>query len=106
MPRITVAGGPTNAAARPGEVGYIGPDAAATEDAAAPAPEAPAVPAAAQGTGPGTSPTPGPVPDYASMTLTQLREQAKERGLTVGGSKADLTARLAGQDPVAPGGES
>lgn len=101
MPRITVAAGPTNAAALPGEVGYMEPAKATGghTDVAAPAPEAPAVPAATEGADPPTpGPVPGSAPDYSSMTQAALREEARGRGLPVGGSKADLAGRLAGHD--------
>lgn len=39
--------------------------------------------------------------DYASMTQAALREEAKARSLPVGGSKADLAARLNDHDQQA-----
>lgn len=111
MPRITVADGPSNAGALPGEVGYIEPDAEgllgagyggpvgglpfAADDVAASALEAPAVSVATQGAGPDDiPPTDGPPPDYASMTVLQLRDAARVARLPVGGSKAQLVERL------------
>lgn len=92
MPRITVADGPSNAAARPGEVGYIEHEVVVVaEEVAA------EVHVAA---------------DWASKPLAHLREAAKNRGLTASGSKSDLAARLteheAGQaaTEVAPESES
>ena len=32
--------------------------------------------------------------DFSSMTVPQLKELLKEKGLTVGGKKAELVARL------------
>lgn len=42
-------------------------------------------------------------PDYGSMTQAALRDEAKARGLPVGGAKADLAARLADHDAAADG---
>lgn len=107
VPRITVANGPTNPDAKPGEVGYIPPPqetpASPAGDVAA-APEDPAVPAAATGAGPqaATPPPDGPAPDYDALTVAQLREAAKERRLPVGGTKAELVERLtAATEPAA-----
>ena len=36
--------------------------------------------------------------DYAEMTVPQLKEELREKGLKVGGRKAELIARLGGQD--------
>jgi hypothetical protein len=123
VPRITVAAGPTNAGALPGEVGYVppgGPQApgvalvaehgpeltdlpsgghvepvAAHEDVAAPAPEAPAVSAVTEGAEPDDGArVEGSAPDYNAMTVAQLRDEAKAKELPVGGSKAELVARL------------
>lgn len=104
MPTITVTGGPSNAGARPGEVGYIGleaehgpeltelPPGRFVEPAGAPA-------AADEDSGSADlPPSAGPASDHASMTVAQLREAAKTRGLPVGGSKADLVARVAEHD--------
>lgn len=105
MPRITVASGPSNAGARPGETGYIaveaehGPELTDLPPAGfvEPVVAAPEAAAAAAGAGPEElPPADGPAPDHASMTVAQLREAAKAAGLPVGGSKADLAARLSG----------
>lgn len=106
MPRITVAGGPSNADARPGEVGYIGPQDVTQEDVAAHAPEAPAVPAAAGDAGPleGDASS-GPAPDYATLTVPQLREAAKERALPTGGTKPELVERLTAATQAPEGGD-
>lgn len=79
VPRITVAGGPSNADAVPGEVGYAGPEPVELPD------DGP-VAAAPADTG------------WQSMTLAQLREAAKARGLSGSGAKADVVARLAEHD--------
>lgn len=113
MPRITVASGPSNAAAAPGEVGYMAleaergpeltnlPPAGFVEPAAA----APEAAAAARGAGPeDLPPADGPAPDYTSMTVAQLRDAAKTQGLPLGGSKADLLARLTATTVPAQGG--
>lgn len=99
MARITVAGGPSDVRALPGEVGYIGPPRDAEPE--------PVEAAAPGGVLPeGWTSDPGPaadsaVPDYGSMTQAALRDEAKSRGLPVGGSKADLAARLAEHDAAA-----
>ncbi|TMC47282.1 MAG: hypothetical protein E6J20_19980 [Chloroflexi bacterium] len=77
MPRITVAGGPSNAAAAPGEVGHI--QHAEHEAAEAVAEVETGV---------------RDVADWASKPLAHLREAARERGLPAVGNKADLAARL------------
>lgn len=107
MPRITVAGGASNPHALPGEVGYIEPAVTAPADAASEAvvegflsPDA----AALLPEGWNADPVPPAVPqtpDYGSMTQAALREEAKARGLPVGGSKADLAARLTDHDATA-----
>lgn len=74
MPRITVAGGPSNAGAQPGEVGYI--EHKAAEVVAEARAEVHAV------------------ADWASKPLAHLRGAAKDRGLPTAGNKADLAARL------------
>lgn len=103
MPRITVGGGPSNPDALPGEVGYMPPpgdDAAVASGATAPGgwtqvePAREARPAVAEDAEP---PQPD-APVYTSMTQAALRDEAKSRGLPVGGSKADLAARLAEHD--------
>lgn len=96
MPRITVAEGPSNPDAAPGEVGYTGPDVDEAPAAkvhgehgpelVAMSPDAAVVAAA----------------DYASMTQAALRDEAKTRGLPVGGSKADLATRLTDHDAAQP----
>lgn len=104
MPRITVAGGPSNPGAEPGEVGYVGPE-----------PEEAAEGMHMIGEGDGhhgasgltvLREAPEPAPDYASMTQAALREEAKNRGLPVGGSKADLAARLADHDAEQQGADA
>lgn len=40
----------------------------------------------------------GPSPDYDSMSLKDLRAAAKDRGLSAGGSKADIRERLAASE--------
>lgn len=105
MARITVAGGPSDARAQPGEAGYIGPGpsalptardelpgAGAAEPMQAPRAASEGGYAAAAGS---AGPTP-PQPDYASMSAGALRALAKERALPATGSKAELAARLAG----------
>jgi len=77
MPKITVAAGPSNADAKPGEVGYIEHvEHKAAEVASEVAAEV------------------HDVADWASKPLAHLREAAKDRGLSTSGSKADLAARL------------
>lgn len=96
MPHITVAGGPSNAAAAPGEVGYVGPDPTETPTGQAviePSPE------------PETAPDGEAEPadtSWAAMPLAQLREHAKSRGLSTSGPKADLAARIAAYDTEQP----
>jgi hypothetical protein len=89
MPRITVAGGPSNAAAKPGEVGYIEHEAAEVAEEVVAEVHV--------------------VADWASKPLAHLREAAKDRGLTASGSKTDLAARLvehtAAQAAAGPGGQ-
>ena len=64
---------------------------------AVPDPPVPAPPASSPASsGPGDDDD-GP-PDYAAYRITDLRDLARERGLPVAGSKADLVARLAGHD--------
>lgn len=100
MPRITVASGPSNAGAAPGEVGYIAP-----AEPEAPEVAAEAVPEVLDEPGPEPDPAPA---DWASKTVGQLRKAAGERGLDTAGPKADLAARLAehdaAQDTVEPEG--
>lgn len=93
MPRITVADGPSNAGAVSGEVGFIEREerkaAEVVHEAAAEVvTEVHAV------------------TDWAEKTLAHLRGEAKSRGLSVSGAKADLAARLAEHDakqaPVEP----
>ncbi len=79
VPRITVAEGPSNPAALPGETGYVDPGHAAE---------------------PADENTPAAV-DYTSMSQAALRDEAKTRGLPAGGSKADLAARLNDHDQQA-----
>lgn len=95
MARITVAGGPSDARALPGEVGYIIP----TDTTEVPPSAAEGGYAAASGL---VDLTP-PAHDFASMTLAALRELAKERGLGGAGSKAELAQRLAEQDAAGSG---
>lgn len=111
MPKATVNSGVSNAGATPDEPGYIespvdAQPAAVAEDVAASALEAPAVPAAAEGAEPEEIPPAGSAPDYGSMTQAALRDEAKSRGLPVGGTKADLAARLAGHDAAAETAEA
>ena len=102
MPRITVAGGASNPQALPGEVGYIEP--AESAPAITPhwvAEDGPELVIMPQGNTllpAGWAPAEAPTPDYASMAMAELRAVAKERGLSAGGSKADLAARLAEHD--------
>jgi len=78
MPKITVAAGPSNADAKPGEVGYIEHvEHKAAEVASEVAAEV------------------HDVADWVSKPLSHLREAAKERNLSAAGSKADLAARIA-----------
>jgi hypothetical protein len=82
VPRITVAGGPSNAAAEPGEVGYV-PEETAVEETPAPAVE----------------PEPEPESLYEEQSVADLKALCRERGLPAGGSKADLVQRLADDGP-------
>ncbi len=94
VPRITVAGGASNPDALPGEAGYVEQAAAeqnAVEIRGEHGPELTDMP-------PGQTVT---TTDYASMTQAALRDEAKTRGLPVGGSKADLAARLDEHDQQA-----
>lgn len=77
MPKITVAAGPSNADAKPGEVGYV-------ERVGHKAAEVAAEVVAEV----------HDVANWASKPLAHLRDAAKERGLPATGSKADLAARL------------
>ena len=43
-------------------------------------------------------PEPEPEPTYDSMTVSQLQDVLRERGLTVSGTKAELIARLEADD--------
>jgi hypothetical protein len=99
VPRITVAGGPSNAAAVPGEVGHVPPaeDAPPGQWKGERGPELIELPAGAAVFPAGWTQVEA-VPDYGSMTQAALRDEAKTRGLPVGGSKADLAARLAEHD--------
>jgi hypothetical protein len=102
VPRITVSGGASNPDARPGEVGYVEPVGAQAEPEASAA--SPMVEAVQEDAAPPPIELSGELsgtPDYGSMTQAALRELAKARGLPVGGSKADLAARLAGNDAAA-----
>lgn len=92
VPRITVAGGPSNPAAQPGEVGHVTAEPAAAELRGEHGPELVGLPD-------GTAVI--PAADYASMSQAALRGEAKTRGLPVGGSKADLAARLNEHDQQA-----
>jgi predicted nucleic acid-binding Zn-ribbon protein len=93
MPHTTVGGGPSNAGAQPGEVGYVGrAEHKAAEVVKEAVAEAKAEVHAAE--------------DWASKPLAHLREAAKNRGLPTAGNKADLAARLdeheAAQDTPEP----
>ena len=81
MPKITVAAGPSNADAKPGEVGYIE---RAERKAAEVVAEAKAEVHVAE--------------VWAEKPIAHLREAAKDRGLPATGSKADLAARLTEHD--------
>lgn len=92
MPRITVASGPSNAGAAPGEVGYIErAEHKAAEVKAEAVAEVHAVEA------------------WASKPVAHLRKAAEARGLDTAGSKGDLAARLAehevAQAPAEPQAE-
>lgn len=94
MPRITVASGPSNAGAVPGEVGYIE---RAEHKAAEVAAEVRAEAKAEVHT----------VVDWTSKSLAHLRVAAKDRGLSAAGPKADLAARLTEHDAAkAPAAEA
>lgn len=43
---------------------------------------------------PPVSEGPSPAPDYASMSLVELRKEAKARGLSAAGKKAEIRERL------------
>ena len=87
----------------PGPVADPGaPDEALAAPEPAPEPEVvpdPSTPDASSpaSSDPGDDLDDGP-PDYAAYRITDLRDLARERGLPVAGSKADLVARLAGHD--------
>jgi hypothetical protein len=83
--------GPTNAAAGPGETGYIGPEPVGThvEFRGEDGPELVDLPQGATAFGPASLGV-----DFAAMTIVQLRLEAKERGLSTAGSKAELVARV------------
>lgn len=110
MPRITVEGGPSNAAALPGEVGHMppaedGPGDAPVEEAPQDAPEAasaadvPSVAHVSRAPIVADPVTPeADVPHYASLTKGELVDEAKARELPVGGTKADLAGRLTEHD--------
>lgn len=123
MPRITVSDGPSNAGARPGEVGHFDHEPAAglrliAEDGpelvdlpqggvvlppgwvAADAPEPPEAAHEAR-----DAIVADPVTPYGSMKKAELVEEARARELPVGGSKDDLAARLAEHD-AAQGGDT
>lgn len=90
MPRITVAGGPTNAGAAEGEVGYV-------EIRGEHGPELVDLPEGSYMVGDEGfegAPDLTVLRPYASMKLAELREVAKEQGKPTSGSKADLVARL------------
>lgn len=111
MPRITVAGGPSNPHAQPGEAGYIEPaDPGAWEWRGEHGPELVELPAPADVLPEGWTADPGPAagrladaPDYGLMTQAALRDEAKTRGLPSGGSKAELAARLSEHDTAQAG---
>lgn len=98
MPRITAAGGPSNAAAVEGEVGFIKREERKAEQAVE------KVVAEIRG-----EHGPEAVVDWASKTVAHLRKAAEERGLDTTGPKADLAARLAeheaAQTPAEPQAE-
>lgn len=119
VPRITVAGGPSNAAALPGEVGHVAPaeDAPPVQWKGEHGPELIELPAPAQVLPEGWTADPGPdahasrapivadpvlpgadAPDYGSLPKAALVDEAKSRELPVSGSKAELAARLAEHD--------
>lgn len=86
MPRITVAGGPSNPDALPGETGYIAPPEEADEVRASveePAPEA--EPEAVE-------------ESYEDWTVEQLKEELGKRDLAKSGKRDDLVARLRKDD--------
>lgn len=93
MPRITVAGGPTNPAAGPGETGYIEPEAvsAQREMRGEDGPEIELPEGKLVALPDGLVPV---LRDYSSMTLVELRKHAGARGLPTSGSKSALLERL------------
>ncbi len=118
MPRITVAGGPSNAQAQPGEVGYVPPEGADTApadgvrrlvDAGYEPEEVAAVVGLPDGgdldaagvnehaDGPADGGAAAEVP-HADKPVADLKAELRDRGLPVSGSKADLVQRLIEHD--------
>jgi hypothetical protein len=117
MPKMTVAGGPSNAGALPGEPGHIAPETEehpVTEAPAPPAPEDPQSPADKPDAAPHDAPEPAPdAPDaepaeeltaddeaagYTDLSFAQLRAAAKARNIPATGTAVELAARLAEHD--------
>jgi uncharacterized protein len=71
----------------------------------------PVEPSLAQAASTDESPDPwlvGPLPvravrDWSLLTVMQLRDELRSRGLAVGGKKEELAARLSGDDAIRPG---
>ncbi|MEV7389621.1 SAP domain-containing protein [Streptomyces sp. NPDC091215] len=87
VPRITVAGGPSNADALPGEPGYIEPAEPAEDPTDAPA----------------VDKEPEPVA-YQDRPAADLKAELRQRGLPTGGSKTELVQRLTEADEDAKAG--
>lgn len=90
MPKITVHGGPSNAAAREDDPDSValGTDEHTETDAVTPVDAAPV--------------EDEPTSDYSGSTAADLRALCAARGLTTSGTKTDLVARLTEQDQQTP----
>jgi hypothetical protein len=99
VPRITVAGGPSNAAAQPGEPGYVQPEGADAPLEPVDAAQEPAEPDVSE---PADGPADGgdaatDVP-HEDKPVADLKAELRDRGLPVSGSKEQLVARLVEHD--------
>lgn len=96
MPKATVNSGASNAGAAAAEIGHaadLRPEPEPASDVVAVTESSPDLGAAA-----GQAPA-----DYGSMSKGDLADEAKSRGLSASGTKAELAARLAGHDAAQAG---
>lgn len=102
MARITVAGGPSNAQAQPGEPGYVPPaeEAADVPVTAADNPPADAQDEPVSSVNDQPEGVNDPAGEHADKPVADLKAELRDRGLPVSGSKADLVQRLVQHDQV------